>query len=49
MTIVLFPVCTGDRILWSWLVRRWSGWRDALVFVQKGTVIAWQRKRFRDH
>ncbi len=40
---------SGDRILWSWLSRRWSGWRDALVFVQTGTVIAWQRKRFRYH
>jgi hypothetical protein len=39
----------GDRILWSWLSRHWSGWRGALVFVQTGTVIAWQRKRFRDH
>jgi putative transposase len=40
---------SGDRVLWSWLSRRWSGWRKALVFVQAGTVIAWQRKRFRDH
>jgi len=39
----------GDRMLWSWLSRRWSGWRDALVFVQPGTVLAWQRRRFRDH
>jgi putative transposase len=39
----------GDRVLWSWIVRRWSGWRDALVFVQPGTAITWQRKRFRDH
>jgi putative transposase len=39
----------GDRILWSWLARRWSGWRDALVILQPATVIAWQRKRFRDH
>jgi hypothetical protein len=39
----------ADRIFWSWLSRRWSGWRGALVFVQPGTVIAWQRKRFRDH
>jgi hypothetical protein len=23
----------GDRVLWSWIARRWSGWRDALVFV----------------
>ena len=40
---------SGDRILWSWLARRWTGWRDALVFVQTGTVMAWQRKRFREH
>jgi len=39
----------GDRIFWSWLSRRWSGWRGALVFVQTRTVLAWQRKRFRDH
>src|SRR5437867_8264848 len=38
-----------DRILWSWLSRRWASWRDVLVFVQPETVIAWQRKRFRDH
>ena len=42
-------ISSGDRILWSWLACCWSGWRDALVFVQTGTVIAWQRKRFRDH
>jgi hypothetical protein len=42
-------ISSGDRILWSWLSRRWSGWQDALVFVQTGTVIAWQRKRFRNH
>jgi putative transposase len=39
----------GDRILWSWIARRWSGWRDAISIVQPATVIAWQRKRFRDH
>src|ERR1700676_57152 len=39
----------GDRILWSWLSRRWARWREVLVFVQPETVIAWQRKRFRDH
>src|SRR2546422_4917939 len=38
-----------DRILWSWLSRCWARWRDVLVFVQPATVIAWQRKRFRDH
>ena len=39
----------GDRILWSWIARFWSGWRDALVIVQPRTVIAWQRRRVRDH
>jgi len=38
-----------DRILWSWLSRRWARWWEVLVFVQPETVIAWQRKRFRDH
>lgn len=42
-------ISPGDRVLWSWIARRWSGWRDALVFVQTGAVIAWRRKRFRDH
>ncbi|MGB5583265.1 MAG: hypothetical protein WBO93_06670 [Gammaproteobacteria bacterium] len=42
-------ISTGDLILWSWLSRGWSGWRNALVVVQPRTVIAWQRKRFRDH
>lgn len=39
----------ADRIFWSWLSRRWSRWREVLVLVQPATVIAWQRKRFRDH
>jgi putative transposase len=39
----------GDRILWAWLSRRWARWREVLVFVQPETVVAWQRKRFRDH
>jgi hypothetical protein len=38
-----------DRIFWSWLSRHWATWREVLVFVQPATVIAWQRKRFRDH
>ena len=42
-------ISSGDRILRSWLSRRWSGWRDAQVFVQTGTLIAWQRRHFRDH
>ena len=42
-------ISTGDRILWSWLSRHWPRWRNALVIVQPRTVVAWQRKRFRDH
>jgi len=38
-----------DRIAWSWLSRHSAAWRAVLVFVQPATVIAWQRKRFRDH
>jgi len=38
-----------DRLFWAWLSRMWPGWRDVLVFVQPRTVIAWQRRRFRDH
>jgi putative transposase len=38
-----------DRFLWVWLSRRWTGWQDTLVFVHPRTVIAWQRKRFREH
>ena len=38
-----------DRLFWVWLSKIWSGWRDAVVFVKPSTVIAWQRKRFRDH
>jgi len=38
-----------DRLFWVWLSRLWSGWQEALAFVQPRTVIAWQRQRFRDH
>jgi putative transposase len=38
-----------DRLFWAWLSRLWSGWQAALAFVQPRTVIAWQRRRFRDH
>jgi len=38
-----------DRLFWSWLSRRWTGWREALVIVRPETVIAWQRRRFRDY
>lgn len=39
----------ADRLLWAWLSRLWAGWKDVLVFVQPRTVIAWQRRRFREH
>ena len=39
----------SDRMLWAWLARQWSHWREALVFVRPATVLAWQRRRFRDH
>ena len=39
----------SDRLFWVWLSRLWSGWQQVLTFVQPRTVIAWQKKRFRDH
>lgn len=39
----------ADRILWAWLSRTWSAWREVLIIVQPRTVISWQRKRFREH
>ena len=38
-----------DRVIWSWLSRIYSGWRDALVIVQPQTVIAWRRRKFQEH
>ena len=38
-----------DRLLWAWLSKVWFDWGNVLVFVQPRTVIAWQRKRFREH
>jgi len=38
-----------DRLLWVGLSRLWPGWQDALEFVQPRTVVAWQKKRFRDY
>jgi putative transposase len=39
----------SDRLFWAWLSRLWPGWKQALAFVQPRTVIAWQKKRFRDY
>ncbi len=38
-----------DRLLWAWLSRVWSGWREAIVIVQPQTVIAWRRRKFREY
>ena len=38
---------SGDRLLWVWLARLWTGWRSALVIVKPETVIAWHRRGFR--
>ncbi len=39
----------SDRLLWIWLSRVWTGWRDALVIVAPDTVLRWRQRRFRDH
>jgi putative transposase len=39
-------ITAGDRLFWSWLSRIWPGWRDALIFVQPKTVIAWRKRKF---
>lgn len=39
----------ADRLLWIWLSRLWPSWQDALEFVQPRTVLAGQKKRFRDY
>jgi putative transposase len=38
----------SDRLFWVWLSRLWPGWQAVLEFVQPRTVLAWQKKRFRD-
>ena len=37
----------SDRRLWVVLSRLWSGWQQALAFVQPATVIRWHREGFR--
>ena len=39
----------ADRLFWSYLSRLWSGWQQALVFVQPRTVNAWRRRKFREY
>ena len=42
-------ISSSDRLLWSFVSKWWSGWREALYFVQPRTVVAWQKRRFRDY
>lgn len=35
--------------VWVGLARVWAGWRQALVIVSPGTVLRWQRRRFREY
>jgi putative transposase len=37
----------GDRCLWVWLSRLWSGWRYSLIIVKPETAIGWHRQGFR--
>jgi len=39
----------ADQVFWSWLSHLWAGWQGALFFVQPETVIAWRRRKFREH
>ena len=43
------PLRPADRFFWSCFSRLWSGWQHTLEFVQPRTVLAWQKKRFRDY
>ncbi len=36
-----------DRLFWMALRWFWSGWRDVLIIVKPGTVVAWHRAGFR--
>jgi putative transposase len=39
----------SDRLFWVCLARLWTGWQQVLAFVQPRTILAWRRRRFRDH
>jgi len=42
-------VRAGDRLLWGMLLRRWTGWRSALVVLHPGTVVRWHRQGWRTY
>ena len=35
------------RVLWAQVLRRWSGWRSALIVLEPATVVRWQRAGWR--
>src|SRR5262249_56537280 len=37
----------SDRVFWVLLSRLWSGWAEAVSFVQAETVLRWHRTGFR--
>jgi hypothetical protein len=39
----------SDRLLWCFLARFWSSWREALDIVQPATVTRWQHARWWRH
>jgi len=39
----------SDRIFWSFLSKLWPAWKDNLYFVKPATIIAWRRKKFKEH
>jgi putative transposase len=39
----------ADRVLWIWLCRHWSRWRQALMLIQPATVLTWHREGYRRH
>jgi putative transposase len=43
------PIRSTDRVFWAGWARYWTRWREVLVVVRPATVVAWQRRRFRDH
>ena len=40
-------VRNADRALWAQLLRRWPGWRSALVVLEPATVVSWHRAGWR--
>ena len=36
-----------DRLLWAQVLRRWPGWRDALLVLEPATVVRWHRAGWR--